>query len=442
MKFESKQFMNVWSYIYITMILLISLFISEFNILLFIAYFILALPFINSIEHYVVISILLSTISYYFTGAYEGVYSIYTILMLLIIARLIFDLKGKIEINRRCLLPISMLGVLACFSYVVSPFHYLIGLFRLLYLLFLSVIVGNFVRLKISIICEILPKIATVMVFGYIVSVLINGSFVNGRLAIASSINTNTFGMSCAQLGCILLTAAFLHKEQMKRNLFICVLVLALGVLSGSRGALLAFGLSSLIVIISYAKKCGRLKGTMFNLAILGTIALAGIYLFIILTGLDTSRFNISEIIASGGSRRTLIYETLIPYRIENGYWKFGYGAGHDCSRQLIISLTGWDYTHSHNTFLESFGELGIMGLMLFVYCIKKSLNNIYSTCQINSDGYLIVAMFICLLINGLAESYFFDAVLWLLLAVCWNNFMEKKEMKYYRNNIQGKLKC
>lgn len=441
MKFESKQFMNFWSYIYITMILLISLFISDFNLLLFIAYFILALPFINSIEHYVVISILLSTISYYFTGAYEGVYSIYTILMLLIVAKRIFDCKGKLEINGRCLLPICMLGILACFSYVVSPFQYLIGLFRLLYLLLLSVIVGNFVRLKIGLICEILPKISIVMVFGYLVSVLINGSFVNGRLAIASSINTNTFGMSCAQLGCILLTAAFLNKEQMKRNLFICVLVLALGVLSGSRGALVAFILSSLIVIVIYAKKSGRLKGTMFKLAILGTIALGGIYIFIILSGLDANRFNLSEIIASGGSRRTLIYESLIPYILENGYWKFGYGAGHDCSRQVIISLTGWDYTHSHNTFLESFGELGIMGLMLFIYCIKNSLNNIYNACQINKNVYLIIAMFVCLLINGLAESYFFDAVLWLLLAVCWNNFVEKKDIQYGRSNIHGKLK-
>lgn len=441
MKFESKQFMNFWSYIYITMILFISLFISDFNLLLFISYFILALPFINSIEHYVVISILLSTISYYFTGAYEGVYSIYTILMLLIVAKRIFDCKGKLEINGRCLLPICMLGILACFSYVVSPFQYLIGLFRLLYLLLLSVIVGNFVRLKIALICEILPKISIVMVFGYLVSVLINGSFVNGRLAIASSINTNTFGMSCAQLGCILLTAAFLDKEQMKRNLFICVLVLALGVLSGSRGALLAFVLSSLIVIVIYAKKSGRLKGTMFKLAILGTIALGGTYIFIILSGLDANRFNLSEIIASGGSRRTLIYESLIPYILENGYWKFGYGAGHDCSRQVIISLTGWDYTHSHNTFLESFGELGIMGLMLFIYCIKNSLNNIYNACRINKNAYLIIAMFVCLLINGLAESYFFDAVLWLLLAVCWNNFVEKKDIQYGRSNIHGKLK-
>lgn len=440
MKFESKQFMNFWSYIYVTMILLISLFISDFNLLLFAAYFILALPFVNSIEHYVVIAILLSTISYYFTGAYEGVFSIYTILMILIIARIIFDGKYKLGFHRNSLIPICLLGGLACFSYVISPFHYLIGLFRLLYLLLLSVIVGNFIRLKISLICEMLPKVATVMVFGYIASILVNGSFVNGRLAIASSINTNTFGMSCAQLGCILLTAAFLNKLQMKRNLFIGLIVLVLGLLSGSRGALFALVLSSLIVIIIYAKKNGRLKGTMFNLSILGTITLCVIYLIVIFTGLDASRFNIGEIIASGGSRRSLIYESLIPYIIENGYWKFGYGAGHDCSRQIIMVLTGWDYTHSHNTFLESFGELGIVGLILFIYCIKKSLKNIYGVCKVYKDAYLLMVMLICLLINGLAESYFFDAVLWLLLAVCRNNFIEKR-IQYCLDNNCGKLR-
>ena len=61
MKIGSKHFMDWWSYIYVIMILLISLFISDFNIVMFILYFVLALPFINSIEHFVVISLLLST---------------------------------------------------------------------------------------------------------------------------------------------------------------------------------------------------------------------------------------------------------------------------------------------------------------------------------------------------------------------------------------------
>lgn len=322
-----------------------------------------------------------------------------------------------------------MLGVLACWSYIESPFHYFNGLFRLLYLLLLSVVVGNFIRLKISVICEMLPKTASIMVVGYLLSVLIKGSLIDGRLTIANSVNTNTFGMSCAQLGCILLMTAFLNKAQMRKNLVLCAIVVMLALLSGSRGALLAFALASAIVVIIYAKKNGRLTGTMFKLAIAGTVALGGMYLVLILTGLDTSRFSVAEIIASGGSRRSLIYESLIPYIIKNGYWKIGYGPGHECSRQVIMSLIGWDYAHSHNTFLEAFGELGIMGLLILIWSIKKSLKNIYGVCKIYKEAYLFVTILICLLINGLAESYFFDAVLWLLLAICRNNFIEETEI-------------
>lgn len=429
MKIERKDFLNGWSYIYVIMILLISLFISDFNIVMFILYFVLALPFINSIEHYVVISLLLSTISYYFTGAYEEIYSIYTILMILIISKVIFVNKGKLEFNANNLVLILILGLLACYSYIKSPFHYFNGLFRLLYLLLLTIVVGNFIRLKITVICAILPKIASVMVVGYVFSVIIKGSLIDGRLTIANSVNTNTFGMSCAQLGCILLISAFLDKKQMKKNLCLCAIVVVLALLSGSRGALMAFALASAIVVIIYAKRSGRLTGTLLKLAIIGTVAAGGLYLVLITSGLDASRFSVSEIIASGGSRRSLIYESLIPYIIKNGYWKIGYGPGHECSRLIILKLIGWDYAHSHNTFLEAFGELGIMGLLILVWSIKNSIKNIYGVCKIHKEAYLFVAILICLIFNGLAESYFFDAVLWLLLAICRNNFIEKKKL-------------
>lgn len=93
------------------------------------------------------------------------------------------------------------------------------------------------------------------------------------------------------------------------------------------------------------------------------------------------------------------------------------------------MKLIGWDYAHSHNTFLEAFGELGIMGLLILVWSIKNSIKNVYGVCKINKEAYLFVAILICLIFNGLAESYFFDAVLWLLLAICRNNFIEKKKL-------------
>ena len=138
MNIKSKRFMSLWSYVYILAILLISLFSQDFNIMLFVLYTIMAFPFIYSIEHYVVIVLMLSTISYYFTGAYEGVYSIYTILMILIIIRILFMQKGKMEFNKNSVVLIVILSVISCCSYSISQFNYFNGLVRLLYLLFLS----------------------------------------------------------------------------------------------------------------------------------------------------------------------------------------------------------------------------------------------------------------------------------------------------------------
>ena len=426
-KIESKQFISLWSYIYIITILLISLFSQDFNVMLFIIYTIMALPFIYSIEHYVVIALMLSTISYYFTGAYEGIYSIYTILIMLIIIRILLIQKGKMEFNKNSVILIIILSIISCCSYAVSQFYYFNGLFRLLYLLLLSLILGNTIRLKIDVMCTILPRIAGVMIIGYIFSVLINGSIIDGRLTIANSVNTNTFGMSCAQLGSILLTDSFLNKSHKKKNLFLCAAIIILAFLSGSRGAVLACILTVMIIVIMYEKKNGRLIGTMFRFAVFGTIILMGIYFLFVFFGLDVGRFNVSEVIASGGSRRVLIYESLIPYIIKNGYWKLGYGPGHECSRLVIISLIGWDYAHSHNTFLEAFGELGIIGVLTLVLIFKKSLKNIYATCKIYKNAYLFMAMIICLIINGFAESYFFDAILWLLVAISRNKYRNIK---------------
>ena len=426
-KIESKQFISLWSYIYIITILLISLFSQDFNVMLFIIYTIMALPFIYSIEHYVVIALMLSTISYYFTGAYEGIYSIYTILIMLIIIRILLIQKGKMEFNKNSVILIIILSIISCCSYAVSQFYYFNGLFRLLYLLLLSLILGNTIRLKIDVMCTILPRIAGVMIIGYIFSVLINGSIIDGRLTIANSVNTNTFGMSCAQLCSILLTDSFLNKSHKKKNLFLCVAIIILAFLSGSRGAVLACVLTVMIIVIMYEKKNGRLIGTMFRFAVFGTIILLGIYFLFVFFGLDVGRFNVSEVIASGGSRRVLIYESLIPYIIKNGYWKLGYGPGHECSRLVIISLIGWDYAHSHNTFLEAFGELGIIGVITLVLIFKKALKNIYATCKIYKNAYLFMAMIICLIINGFAESYFFDAILWLLVAISRNKYRDIK---------------
>lgn len=426
MKIQAKvNSLDAWACIYALIVLIISIFTSSFSLLLFGLYFILALPFVRSVEHYIVICLLFSTISYYFTGAYEEIYSMYTILVVLIVLKTFIIDGGFLQFSKKNILSIIALIVLSLISYKLSKFNYSNGLYRLGYLLIVSIFVGNFVRCRLKTICEILPKIAATMVLGYLFTIAISGIYIDGRLTIANDINTNTFGMSCAQLGCILLMTAFFNKEHRMRNIVLCTIILILALLSGSRGAILAFILSCLIVVIVYSKRAGTLSGSLFKLSIAGIVLLCLVYFLVIFTGLDTSRFKISDIIASGGSRRTLIYSSLIPYIFENGFWKFGYGPGHECSRQIILSLIGWDYSHSHNLFLESFGELGIGGLIFTCICLFRSLIDIDKISKKYENSYVLVAMLICLVINGMAESYFIDAVFWILIAVCRNNFID-----------------
>lgn len=426
--------MDLWTCFYAFIIIIVSVFTSSISLPLFIVYFVLAIPFIYSIEHYIVICFLFSTISYYFAGAYEEILSFYSILIVIIILRILIVNHFHISFNNRNLISIVMLVFLSVFSYTLSQFNYSNGLYRLLYLMLVSLFVGNFVRCRITVICNVLPKIASVLVLGYLFTIAVSGTYVDGRLTLENSINTNTFGMSCAQLGCILLMATIINAENRLFNAILCIIITTLALLSGSRGAILAFVLSCLIVLIVISKRSGKISGTLFKLSILGIVLLGLFYLLVIFTGLDTSRFQIAEIITSGGSRRLLIYSSLIQYIFKNGFWKFGYGPGHECSRQVIMSLIGWDYTHSHNLLLESLGELGIGGLLLTCNCIYRSLSDINKIAYRYKNAYIILAMLICLLVNGMAESYFFDAVFWLLIAICRNNILENDDY----NSISG----
>lgn len=420
---DRYKHLDVWAYFYICVAMFLPIVNVEFSPMLFLAYLIIAIPFVQSIEHFVVICVMLSTISYYFCGAYEQVYSIYSILALLIIINIIVMKKAKMSWSWNSLISMVLFYIITFISYYESSFGYTNGLYRMLFLYTISLLLGNCYCLNIEIICKLLPKVAGIMTVGYLLTLIVSGTFVDERLTIATAVNTNTFGMSCAQIGCILLVRLILEKKNRVIFAILFITIMILGFLSGSRGALLACILSCLIIILIRSKRERILSKTMFKIIIVGIVVISIIYLLITLTGIDVSRFSVSEILSSGGSRRVLIYTTLIPFIINNGYWKVGYGPGHDCSRRVIMSLIAWEYTHSHNTFLEAFGELGIIGLIALIVCVVKSINNLYKACANNKEGYVILAMLICLIINGFAESYFFDAILWLLLAVGRNKY-------------------
>ncbi len=413
---------DIWACLYTFVIILLSMFLPTISFTTFGLLFLLALPFINCPEHYIGICFLFSTIAYYFHGALEGLYSIYTILVFLIFINSLR--KRNTHINTKCLIPLIGLCITAVISFNQSQFNYSNGLFKLLYIIIVTTIIGNFYKIDIRKLSLVLPKIAGAMIIGYLLTVVISGSIVDGRLTISNTVNTNSFGMSCAQLATIMIVSYIISKTGKSIKLCLCIIVVLLAFLSGSRGALLAFMAASILIFLLKAKRSGHFTGKLMKLLLGVGILCAIISPLVSSVDVDLSRFNIKSIIDSGGSNRTLIYASVLQYVISGGYWMWGYGPGHYCSNRIIKSLIGWDYAHTHNTIIESFGELGIGGVVLTIMILIKSFANINRKTKNVKESYILYGMLICIFIHGMSESYFCNISFWLILAVCRNEFI------------------
>ena len=208
-------------------------------------------------------------------------------------------------------------------------------------------------------------------------------------------------------------------------------LSLLLTVLSGSRNALLAMILTEIIIyMVVQKKRKNSISGGIKILLAACMIVFVGSIAFP-LFGLDLSRYDYITLISSGGSNRTLIWETVLPIVWDKYMW-FGYGPSHFCSEQIISSLLGQEYAHMHNTLFEAWGELGCFGLIPFLLillcCLKKSCLHIKTQRHYSMISFL----FIEFLFLGFGESFFANIELWIIIGFLLNGmfaFGNKKKI-------------
>ena len=203
----------------------------------------MAIPFINALEHYVSICILLTSMWYYFTGAYETFWSIYTILVLLILIKKIIFMRRESHVclsQRNALLFLIMI-IISWLSFLNSTFHYYNGFLGFVYILLVAFALGNMCYLSVEKLYRTLQFLAIELVLCFLITMLVNGTiFVDGRLTIANDINVNTFGKMCAQLSTILFISMYFERKNRFKYLLFFIIVFVMAFLSGSRGALLA----------------------------------------------------------------------------------------------------------------------------------------------------------------------------------------------------------
>ncbi len=417
---SSSTLWLLWSIIYIFMVFCFTWMEVELNIVILALYFIMAAPFIFKPELYLYICFLFSLITYYFCGADEGIYSIYTILMIICVLNSLLNPK-PVKLRFKLMILGVFLIILACVSYTNSIYHYENGLYSLLYVIVAAICVATFIKPKVDEIGYYLPTMASVYFLLCIVSCFIGGSSNFARFSIDVDVNYNTFGMMMNLLSNIFAAKYFfLDSKRNKIYLFLWLGTLIFILLSGSRSALLgAMGAVLIIQIIFRQRHGGKIK---FFLGVLigGFLIIALAPYFLVLIGVDPTRFNYGEVISSGGTNRVTLWKALIT-EVSEKHMFLGIGPGHHCTSQLIYTLLHRQYTHSHNILLEAFCELGIFGLISYAYLLFTTIKrSIYQT-KFNSNMFLILACFLGLMINGIGEAYFCNILPWLLIGIIFS---------------------
>ena len=431
LRYSDDKLLRFLAYFYVMMVMVFTKIGIDFNYMLFFIYLLLALPFYKKTEYYISICVLLSTISYYFIGAYEHVMSIYTILML--ISTISFIMSGEnLKINTSSIIYTGLLCLNIYISYNKSEQSYLFGFLRLVYIVSVFYYIFTIKRINLEIITRFLPKLGCLMVFCESIIALSNADLSNiTRLRIAQDVNANTFAMSCAIITGFLgisISNGGLSKLEFLLYRIAMMMSFILLILTGSRTALMAFILAYSVTLFIKARREHRIHGYVSKFVISVIVLLAIVYAVVSMFGLDISRYDYVTAVAGGGTNRAAIYEKLIPYIINNDYYIWGYGPGHDTTKGILQTLVYRSYSHSHNTFLEAFGELGVVGLILTVLYVITALKKISQYCKLNSNGYVLMVIIISMLVNSMGESYFCYAVFWLMLNMIIHNVNLKEK--------------
>lgn len=436
---KGLSFIDLWGIFYIIMVYSFTLMVNELNIFIFGIYFIFALPFFNHLDKFATICLLLSTMAYYFLGADEGVWSLYTIFSILMVFHIF--VKGNINVKLKPCLCFAWMILAVLFSYCNSELGYLKGMFAILYNIVITILVALSIEVNKDTITSFLPRLASIQLVLFILLLLVNGHYDGYGFSISESINHNTFGSSVAILSIILFVKIiFFNGKIVYKLLWGTSFVLAIVV--GSRNALLAMILTFVIVYLIMKSNHKKILDGVVKILI-GACAVVLMAIFILpKIGIDVSRYNFIELISSGGSNRTIIWKTLTPAIFEKYMW-LGYGPSHYCSEQIILSLMNLNYSHTHNTIFEAWGELGFIGLIPFVLILIWSFKKGYFFIKNKSHYLMIGFLFIGLLLLGLGESFFANVELWIIIGLLLGgkNILEEKVSENNNRTGQSNVK-
>ena len=260
--------------------------------------------------------------------------------------------------------------------------------------------------------------------------VLLFGTFVYGRLVLRGVINEDP-NYLCAyfSFGTIFALQKIINKSKridILTGIFEVLLYLSIIFFTGSRGGLIAISASIAFYFIAILGSKSKKKVVGIVIAFMSVILFCNVIIDYLPTELS-ARFSINDVVSSGGSGRTELWEQGIDVFSRSTFLRRMVGNG-TATTMYIFSYYQYSRVNVvHNMFLEVLLELGVLGLILYAISILKFVKESFRF----YDKYTF-AVFICMIVMSLSTSiYTFKPYINIMLfAIIMLNSINKENHK------------
>ncbi len=263
----------------------------------------------------------------------------------------------------------------------------------------------------------LISVIIMITFFGF--QFVLNSDFLqNGRLTISEDVNENRFAMMFAQLSAYTLAFTIIAKKRLIKIIVLLYSILSIYfiLLSGSRSAFIGIVFAAIISFVILGIRNRKHRRAIYIFVLLGVFGYLGFEYLVSSNPLLAYRFNLEQIVSSGGTRRWPRVVTELKYVIPNNLF-FGVGLN-AINEYIATSKYMSDPGSSHNMIVSMLTQVGIVGFVAYMSFYYKIIKKLVRTMRLNIINIIPLILILTAIFNGIGEVMYSERLFWNALSL------------------------